>query len=340
MKTLIPVLAFFTLIFISCSKSESDKAHPLVNNQKPTSLSKNPTTSEFTSSANYYFDKYIDVAPDFPNGKLPNIPDATCDAYAPTLSITYLGFSNVGNPGGNGARDITINWMVGYPSAPDNGDPGISPVLNANSQVSLTYLYWLTGMPLTLTAPITFLGDEVFDEDYICHIPPYRDLGYLYKTFSATFTLSEPDYCFTTWFQFSFTLSTNCSTFPFITPANPVFEPLPQLAYTVVPFTAFNSSSGGVHKFTAFGQIGPTPACHGPSLGLSPLHTFKWGPFGTTARSHPDLWNSITRPPSVLSTPFDVIVPAAGLYDYKSKGILYQNGQESRYTVTQTVNVL
>ncbi|MBN8688960.1 MAG: hypothetical protein J0M10_18260 [Chitinophagales bacterium] len=340
MKIQISAILLLLIFFSSCSKNEDPVKKVNLVDTKNSKFDKLPITSKGEESANYYFDKYISVNPLLPNNSLKsNIISATCDAYANTVSITYLGFSDIGSPSGNGDRDITVNWLVGFPANPDNGDPGILPILNSNSRVYLEF--WdLPGQPITVSAPILSLENEVFDEDYVCHLPPSRVLGYQFKTLSATFTLTQPQHCFTSYYGFSFVLSTNCNTFPQITPISPIYEIATQQAYLVVPFSVVSSSSGGIHKFTVTPLI-LNPACHEPALGMSPLHTFKWGPSGTTALGNPNLWNSVTKTPLQLGTPFDIIVPSAGPYDYKSKGVLFPlYNQETRYTVTQTVNVL
>lgn len=146
---------------------------------------------------------------------------------------------------------------------------------------------------------------------------------------AVSHTLTEDDYCFSGTFTAAYRIATDCAAMPTIR-ASPHVDHLTPNTYKVYHFGASNSSSGGVHKFTVFPGIFLCFDCHEPALGGSPEHIFEYRAGGTTS------WTVLTRTDYFS---FDVFVPAAGFYEFRSKGKLKPDGTYSEYTPLSIVEV-
>lgn len=239
-----------------------------------------------------------------------------CDEYIYTTQLTYLGYSDYAAVCDED-RDFQVAWYLDLPEeiTPLPSDP-------------TTYATWgMAGNWYYPTISITYHSSFNHPTE---GNPMYRWLV------SFTFTLTNSQWCNNEYFQHWFNIATDCN--QLITPNEIVYITEyfdEQDVYQTYIYGANNATTSNptVHRFQAFPFLLVCEPCHGPELGPSPEHQFRYGLQGTPVNT----WTTVTRT-NLLS--FYVVVGSAGTYEYQSRGKIDASGNFTVWSSVSTVVVL
>ncbi len=143
---------------------------------------------------------------------------------------------------------------------------------------------------------------------------------------SFSFILDDANYCFNNSVFLNFTkVATDCSESPLIGSAttSDVFDPA---TFIVKRFAGTNYNAGnGAHTMRVVNIDVLCNQCHSPTLGDSQEHKYEYQLNGATT------WITVTR---TTTAAFDITVPVAGTYNYRSSSKLKPDGTYSNYIST------
>jgi hypothetical protein len=329
----IKIFTIIAAVFLinACSKVET------INENGAASSS--PVQQQNSGNASVRNSGKIIIQPDnrdFTYSKSVNIPlnnsnntsNLSCSDHINTIALNYIGFKDEGACSGGG-RTITITWMLGYPSGdPDNGVVGLNPVAGPGSIGK----FRLPGMTSNwTTSPLSF-SDEIFDEDYICHLPPYRGMGYIYKLVTASFNVTEAEYNINNDFDFDLTIATDCSTYPTIQPLNFNSDTFDQQTYKAPGGMDVTSPSTGTLKIKPLTLVCNPP--HGPQLGWTPEFIVK---YRIVNSNEPTIWLNASQV-TFNGYPYNEItvtgLQSGATYEFKTKYKMTPIPSYSRYKYT------
>ena len=238
-----------------------------------------------------------------------------CQNYTHTIGLTYIGFYDQASSCSDD-RDFFMTWQLDMPA-------DITPLTSSSSTLAM----WKTsyqGSWNNIAISINYSTS---------YMHPTEGILMNRYVVQYNFTIPNQEYCGNDYVLHWFNIETDCQYAQIVSPASwgPINDSFDDPGiYQVYPYYAINATTGSTHRFQAFPLTLVCTPCHGPELGNSPLHEFRYRVYNS------NVWSTVQRT-DLFS--FYQVVDSAGTYEYQSRGKLDPSGTWTAWTPSDFVVV-